>query len=402
MNQEKQNDAVYWDNQATTAVDPRVLERMLPFFCEQYGNASSLHHLFGYTAQTAVAEARSLLAHGIQARPEEIIFTGGATESNNLALFGIARAYAHRGNHIITSAIEHPAVLDPLAALEEQGFKITRLPVDSFGRVQVEDIRNALEKETILVSVMHANNEIGTLQPIQEIGAVCRQHGVLFHCDAAQTFGKLDLQVRDMNIDLLSASSHKFYGPKGVGMLFVSRHQPRVLLKPLMFGGGHERGWRSGTANVPGIVGFAHAARLCWEEQSEEQYRLRKLTRRIWDELSSTIEEVHLHGHPSERLASNLNLSFAFVSAEALFREVPHVAMSSGSACTSASLKPSHVLRSIGISDEMAAGAVRISLGRFNTDAEIDRVLPQIRRAVDRLRSQSPLYEMFQARQSMS
>jgi cysteine desulfurase len=387
---------IYMDNHATTRVDPRVLEAMLPWFCDDYGNAASRQHAFGRKAEEAVDAAREQVAELIGASAREIVFTSGATESNNLALKGIAAAYRNRGDHLITVVTEHRAVLDPLHRLEQQGFRITRLPVNHRGLVTARQVEEAITEGTILVSVMAANNEIGTLQPIRAIGAVCKARGVLFHSDAVQAAGKMPLDVEEMGIDLLSLSAHKMYGPKGIGALYVRRRSPWVRLEPMMDGGGHERGLRSGTLNVPGIVGFGKACGLCKEEMSAEAERLLGLRQRLWQGISTQLEGAALNGSVEERLAGNLNVSFDFVKGEALLMGLREVAVSSGSACTSASPEPSHVLRALGISDELAHSSLRFGLGRFNTADEVEYVIAEVVRVVNHLRSLSPLYEMHQ------
>lgn len=385
---------IYLDNNATTRTDPRVVEAMLPYFTERYGNAASLTHNFGRDAEDAVQTAREQLAALLGAHPRDIVFTSGATESNNLALKGVAAMYRAQGNHLITTAIEHKAVLDPIRRLGREGFEVTILPVDAHGRVSVEQIEQALTPRTILVSVMAANNEIGTLQPIHEIGRLCKKRGVLFHSDAAQAAGKVPLDVEEMSIDLLSVSAHKMYGPKGVGALYVRRRDPRVRLEPQMDGGGQERGLRSGTTNVPGIVGFGAACELCRKEMPAEMNRLRQLRERLRQGIQEQLSEVTLNGHPVERLPGNLNLRFAHIKGEALLMSLRDIAVSSGSACTTASLEPSYVLKALGLDDELAYGSLRFGLGRFNTEEEVDTVIAEVARTVSYLRAISPLQEM--------
>ncbi|MFQ5748091.1 MAG: cysteine desulfurase family protein [Planctomycetota bacterium] len=385
---------IYFDHHATTPVDPRVLEAMLPWFGERFGNAASRNHAFGWEADRAVAEAREGLAAGFRADPRGLIFTSGATEANNLALFGVARAFGPRKGHLVTGATEHPSVLDPLRALARQGWDVTELGVDSQGRLDLAELRAALRPETVLVSLMHANNEVGTLHPIGEIGAICRERGILFHTDAAQSAGKEFLDVEKQAVDLLTVSSHKIYGPKGAGFLWVRRRSPRVILEPLLLGGGHEQGLRSGTLNVPGIVGMAAALRIAPSSCEEENARIARLRDRLQEKITSALERVRVHGDPGRRLAGNLNLSFEFVQAEALLRELEGVALSTGSACTTAELKPSHVLRAMGVPDRLAAGSLRFGLGRFNTIEEVDAVAEQVVRTVGRLRERSPLWRM--------
>ena len=385
---------IYMDNNATTRCDPRVVEAMLPFFTEHYGNAASRNHPFGWVAEEAVDTAREQIAALIGASSKEIIFTSGATESNNLAIKGVAAMYKKKGNHLITQVTEHKAVIDPCKRLERDGFQVTYLPVDKFGQVSAAQVAAALTDKTILVSLMAANNEIGTLQPIADIGAVCKARGVLFHTDAVQAVGKVPLDVEEMGIDLLSLSGHKLYGPKGVGALYVRRKNPRVRLDPLIDGGGHERGMRSGTLAVQNIVGLGMACELCRKELAEETNRLLALRNRLRQGIESQLEEVSLNGHPTERLPGNLNLSFAYVEGEGLMMGMKDVAVSSGSACTSASLEPSYVLKALGVGDDLAHSSIRFGLGRFNTEEEVDYVVDHVVDAVKKLRAMSPLYEM--------
>jgi cysteine desulfurase len=381
---------IYLDNHATTRVDPRVLEAMLPYFTEQYGNAASRQHVFGQRAEEAVGRAREQVADLIGAEARAVVFTSGATESNNLALKGVAAAYRKKGDHLISVATEHNAVLDPLRRLERDGFRLTILPVDRFGRVTAEQVEAAITERTVLVSVMAANNEIGTLQPVREIGRVCKQRGVLFHTDAAQAAGKIPLDVEEMGIDLLSLSAHKMYGPKGVGALYVRRREPHVRLEPQMDGGGHERGLRSGTLPVPLIVGFGAACELSRRQMAEEADRLRELRERLRAGIQGQLEDTVLHGHPAERLPGNLSLGFAFIDSGALMTMMRDVAVSSGSACTSASVEPSHVLRAVGVPDDLARGSIRYGLGRFTTPDEVDYAVEETVRAVQHLRAISP------------
>lgn len=384
---------IYLDNQATTRTDPRVLEAMLPYFTEHYGNAASRTHVFGWKAEEAVNRAREQVAALLGAEPREIIFTSGATESNNLALKGAAAMLRSRGNHLITVQTEHKSVLDPCRRLEREGFQVTYLPVDRYGRVAAEQVAEALTERTILVSVMAANNEIGTLQPIAAIGRLCKERGVLLHTDAAQAAGKIPLDVEGMGIDLLSLSAHKMYGPKGVGALYVRRRQPYVRLEPLLDGGGHERGLRSGTLPVPLIVGLGQACALCQQEMPQEAERLRQLRERLRQGLQERLPETYLNGHPTERLPGNLHLSFAHVRADALLSALRDIAVSSGSACTSADPEPSYVLRALGLPDELVRSGIRFGLGRFTTEEEIDYVIEEVCRQVERLRALNPLYE---------
>jgi cysteine desulfurase len=389
---------IYMDNNATTRVDPRVVEAMLPYFTEHYGNAASRHHVFGRVAEEAVEGARTQVAALIGANAKEVIFTSGATESDNLAIKGVAAMYRARGNHVITAATEHHAVLDPCKRLEREGFRVTVLPVDRYGQISVDQMAEALTEKTILVSIMAANNEIGTLQPIREIGRICKERGVLFHTDAVQAVGKMPLDVEVLGIDLLSMSSHKMYGPKGVGALYVRRRNPHVRLDPLFDGGGHERGMRSGTLPVPLVVGFGKACELCANEMAAEAERLVVLRERLREGIMGRLSDTFLNGHPTERLAGNLNLSFAFVQGEALLITLKNVAVSSGSACTSANPEPSYVLRALGLSDELAHSSIRFGLGRFNTEEEVDYVIEAVVQTVNHLRSLSPLYEMASRR----
>jgi cysteine desulfurase len=387
---------IYMDNHATTRVDPRVVEAMLPYFTEHYGNAASRHHVFGREAEEAVEAARGQVAGLIGADRREIVFTSGATESDNLAIKGAAAMYRRKGVHIVTAVTEHRAILDPCKRLERDGFRVTFLPVDRHGRVTPEQVAEGLTEQTILVSIMAANNEIGTLQPISAIGRLCKERGVLFHTDAVQAAGKIPLDVEEMGIDLLSLTAHKLYGPKGAGALYVRRRDPHVRLEPLFDGGGHERGLRSGTLPVPGIVGFGRACELCRAEMTDEAERLRQLRDRLHQGLTEQLDEVSLNGDPLERLPGNLNLSFAYVQGEALMMGIRNVAVSSGSACTSANPEPSYVLRALGVHDELAHSSIRFGLGRFNTAEEVDYVVEEVVRVVRRLRSLSPLYEMAQ------
>ncbi len=385
---------IYLDNNATTRCDPRVVEAMLPYFTEHFGNAASRNHAFGWRAEEAVDQARDQIARLIGASGKEIIFTSGATESNNLAIKGVAAMYRKKGNHLITVATEHKAVIDPCKRLERDGFQVTFLPVDAAGQVSAEQVAAAMTDKTILVSVMAANNEIGTLQPIKEIGRLCKKKGVLFHTDAVQAVGKVPVDVADMDIDLLSLTAHKIYGPKGIGALYVRRKDPRVRLDAMMDGGGHERGMRSGTLPVPGIVGLGLACDLARQEMPAETERLLRLREKLNAGITSQLEEVYLNGHPTQRLPGNLNLSFAYVEGEGLMMGIKDVAVSSGSACTSASLEPSYVLKALGLGDELAHSSIRFGLGRFTTEDEIDFVINDVVRAVTHLRDMSPLYEM--------
>ena len=384
---------VYMDNHATTAVDPRVLDAMLPYFTEKYGNAASRNHEFGWKAEEAVEAARGQIARLIHASPREIVFTSGATESNNLAIKGVAEAHRGKGNHIITQATEHKAVLDTCKRLEKYDYEITYLPVDREGLVDLENLRRAITAKTILISIMHANNEIGVLQPIGEIGKIAKEKKVLFHVDAAQSVGKVLVDVEKFGIDLLSISAHKLYGPKGVGVLYVRRKDPRVELTAMIDGGGHERGLRSGTLNVPGIVGLGKACEIAQKEMAEEAERLRRLRDKLKDAILSRLDDTTLNGSLVHRLPNNLNLSFAGVEGDALLMGINDVAVSSGSACTTATLEPSHVLRALGVPEDLAHSSIRFGLGRFNTEEEVDYVANRVVETVKRLRELSPLYE---------
>lgn len=384
---------VYLDYNATTPVDPRVLEAMMPYLTRHFGNAASRNHSFGWKAEAAVETAREQVAALIGAEAKDIVFTSGATESNNLAIKGVAEMYAEKGNQIVTCVIEHKAVIDPCKHLETKGCQVTWLRPDRFGQVSAQQVAGAITDKTILVSVMAANNEIGTINPIGQIGQVARQRGVFVHCDATQAVGKIPIDVEAMGIDLLSASAHKIYGPKGVGCLYVRRRGPRVRLACQMDGGGHERGMRSGTLNVPGIVGFGAAAEICGREMAEEAKQVTALRDRLHQGILARLDHVTLNGHPTERLAGTVNLSFAYVEGEAMMMKMKDVAVSSGSACTSASLEPSFVLRGIGVGDELAHSSIRFSLGRFTTAEQIDYVIEQVARGVTELRKLSPLYE---------
>ena len=384
---------IYLDNNSTTPTDPRVLEAMLPFFTEHFGNAASRTHAFGWKAEEAVEKAREQIAYLIGASAREIIFTSGATESNNLAIKGAAHMARPHGNHLITSQTEHKAVLDPCKRLEQDGFVVTYLPVDSFGQVSAQQVAEAITDKTILVSVMAANNEVGTLQPIAEIGTVCKEKSVLFHCDAAQGAGKVPFDVETSRADLVSLSAHKIYGPKGIGALYVRRRHPHVRLEPLIDGGGHQRGMRSGTLPVPLIVGFGLACDLCRQVMPDEGERTLSLRERLRTGIMNALDDVSLNGHPGERLPGNLNLSFAHVQGEALMMAMKTVAVSSGSACTSASVEPSYVLRAMRVPDDLAHSSIRFGIGRFNTLEEIDFVIKEVIQAVEHLRLLNPLTE---------
>jgi cysteine desulfurase len=388
---------IYMDNNSTTRVDPRVVEAMLPYFTEKFGNAASRSHAFGWEAEAAVEEARQQIGALIGASAKEMIFTSGATESNNLAIKGVAQMYKKKGNHVITQVTEHKAVLDPCKRLEKDGFQVTYLPVDRYGQVSADQVRAAMTDKTILVSIMAANNEIGTLQPIKAIGKACKEKGVLFHTDAVQAVGKVAVNVEEMGIDLLSLTAHKLYGPKGIGALYVRKKDPRVRLEPQIDGGGHERGMRSGTLPVPSIVALGAACDLARREMVEESRKVYKLRERLRKGIMDKLPESYLNGHPDERLPGNANISFAYVEGEGLMMGIKDVAVSSGSACTSASLEPSYVLRALGVGDELAHSSIRFGLGRFSTEEEVDYVVDLVVREVNRLREMSPLYEMAQA-----
>jgi cysteine desulfurase len=385
---------VYMDYHATTPVDPRVLETMLPYFTERFGNAASRNHEFGWTAEEAVENARAQIARLINASPKEIIFTSGATESDNLAIKGAAEMYREKGNHIITQVTEHKAVLDTCKRLEKYGYEVTYLPVQKDGRVDLDELRAAITPKTILISIMYANNEIGVIQPIAEIGKIAKEKGVLFHVDGVQAAGKVPVDVQKDNIDMLAISAHKMYGPKGVGALYVRRRNPRVQLSAIIDGGGHERGMRSGTLNVPGIVGFGKAAELCQNEMPQESARMLALRERLKDGLFAKLDELYINGSMIHRLPNNLNVSFAFVEGESLLMGINDVAVSSGSACTSATLEPSYVLKALGVGEDLAHTSIRFGLGRFNTQEEVDYVVDRVSEVVIRLRELSPLYEM--------
>ena len=391
---------IYLDNQATTRVDPRVLEAMLPYFTERFGNAASKSHAFGWEADAAVDIAREQVAKLIgAASPREIVFTSGATESDNLAIKGVAEAYREKGNHIITGVTEHKAVLDSCKVLAKHGFDITYLPVGRDGLIDMQRLREAITDKTILISIMAANNEIGTIQPIKEIGRLAQENKILFHSDATQGVGKFPINVDDMGIDLLSLTAHKMYGPKGIGALYVRSNAPRVKLVPLIDGGGHERGMRSGTLNVPGIVGLGKACELSQKEMSAEAERLIALRERLKEGILEQLDEVQINGHAVQRLPGNLNLSFAFIEGESLLMGLKDIAVSTGSACTSASLEPSYVLKAIGLADELAYSAIRFGLGRFTSQEEIDYTVKRVAEEVRRLREMSPVYKAKKGKQ---
>ena len=387
---------IYMDNSATTQCDPRVVDKMVRYFAEDFGNAASRNHAFGWQAESAVDQAREEVALLLGAHPKEIVFTSGSTEANNLAIKGVAEMYASKGRHLISCVTEHKAVIDPLKHLEQQGYEVTWLEVDGMGRIDLEALRGAIRPDTILVSLMAANNETGTAHPIAEIGALCKERGVLFHTDATQVVGRMPIDVQSQGIDLLSLSAHKMYGPKGVGALYVRRKNPRVRLTSQMDGGGHERGMRSGTLNVTGIVGLGEAARICREEMASEASRLSILRARLQDRILKELPDAVLNGDVDHRLPHMTNISFPYVEGESLLMGIKEVAVSSGSACTSASLEPSYVLKSLGLGDELAHSSIRFSLGRFTTEAEVDFAADRLITEVKRLREMSPLWEMVQ------
>lgn len=383
---------IYFDNHATTPCDPRVLEAMLPYFGERFGNAASREHSFGWEAEKAVEQARKLVADLAGATPHEIVFTSGATESNNMAIRGVLDAYRDKGNHVVTMATEHKAVLDAVKNLDHSRYHATVLEPQSDGLLDVAGLRRALRADTVLVSVMWANNEIGVIQPVCEIGALCRQEGVLFHCDAAQAFGKVPVDAYSAEIDLMSLSAHKMYGPKGIGALFIRRRNPQVRLVPQVYGGGHEFGMRSGTLNVPAIVGFGKATSICLDEMARDFEHAEELRDNLLRHLQANLDQIYVNGSMEHRLPGNLNVSFAGIDAEALLMSLPDVAVSTGSACKSATIEPSHVLKALGLSDDLASAAVRFGIGRFNTKYEVNYVARRVVESVHRLRELSPTY----------
>jgi cysteine desulfurase len=386
---------IYMDNHATTPLDPRVLEAMLPYFTQKFGNAASRNHSFGWEAEEAVDKARNQIASLINAKSKEIIFTSGATESDNLAIKGVVEFYKDKGNHIITCVTEHKAVLDSCRALERNGkATVTYLPVDKYGMVDPDAVRAAITDKTVLITLMYANNEIGTIHPVAEIGRIAKEKGIVFHCDAVQAVGKIPVDVERDGIDLLSMSAHKIYGPKGIGAIYVRSKGPRVRITPQVDGGGHERGMRSGTLNVTGIVGLGKACEIAQAEMAEETRRMLDLRHKLQAGIFERLDEVYLNGHPTERLPGNLNVSFAYVEGESLLMGIHDIAVSSGSACTSATLEPSYVIRALGIDEELAHSSIRFGLGRFNTEEEVGFVTERVTKEVKRLREMSPLYEM--------
>jgi cysteine desulfurase len=385
---------IYLDNNATTPIDPRVLEAMMPYLTDVFGNAASRTHAFGHAAAAAVDTGREQVAKLLNADVKEIIWTSGATESDNLAIKGAALAYRGKGDHIITQVTEHKAVLDTCKWLERQGFRVTYLPVDRTGRIDMGQLEAAVTGKTILVTIMLANNEIGTIQPIEEIGQLCANRGILFHCDATQAVGKVPIDVQKQNIHLLSMSGHKLYGPKGVGVLYVRMKDPRVKVEPIIHGGGHERGFRSGTLNVPGIVGIGKACEISGLEMASEASRLTTIREKFWSSLCSRTDEVYRNGHAEHCLPNTINVSFAYVEGESIMLNIPEIAVSSGSACTSATLEPSYVLTACGVTDETAHGSLRFSMGRFTTAEQMEYAADRLVETIQRLREMSPLYEM--------
>jgi len=385
---------IYMDNHATTPVDPRVVEAMLPYFNDKFGNAASRNHEFGWVAEEAVENARGQIAKLINATPKEIVITSGATESTNLAIKGVAEMYREKGNHIITQVTEHKATLDTCKRLEKFGYEVTYLPVQKDGRINLDELRRAITPKTILISIMYANNEIGVVQPIAEIGKIAKEKGVFFHVDGVQAVGKIPVDVQADGIDLMSISAHKIYGPKGVGALYVRRKNPRVQLAAIIDGGGHERGMRSGTLNVPGIVGLGKACELCQQEMAKESKELRRLREKLTHSIMSRLDETFINGSMEHRLPHNINISFAYVEGESLLMGINDIAVSSGSACTSATLEPSYVLKALGVGEDLAHTSIRFGIGRFNTEEEVDYVADRVVDTVTRLRELSPLYEM--------
>jgi len=393
VNSQKSDRQIYMDYQSTTPCDPRVVEKMLPYFTEIFGNPHSISHVHGWAAEQAVENSRAQIATLIGADPRDIIFTSGATEANNLAIKGVAEFHKGQKNHIITCMTEHKCVLDSCRYLEKHGFDVTYLPVDKNGLISLDTLATSITDQTMLVSIMAVNNEIGVIQPIKEIGKICRERGVYFHTDAAQALGKIPLNVDEMNIDLMSLSAHKVYGPKGIGALYV-RRKPRIRLNPLIHGGGQERGMRSGTLPTPLCVGFGEACRIAGAEMEEEATRLKTLQEKLYSVITSRISDVYLNGDLEKRIPGNMNLSFAYVEGEGLMGDLTGLSLSSGSACTSASLEPSYVLRAIGVSEDLAHTSLRFGIGRFTTEEEIDYTIERVIGAVERLRAMSPLYEM--------
>jgi len=386
---------IYLDNNSTTPLDHGVLDSMMPYLTTKFGNAASKSHKYGWETEEAVELSRKKIAQLINAEPKEIIFTSGATESNNLALKGVAERYASQGNHIVTSPTEHKAILDPCEYLEKHGIEVTYLKVDEYGAIDPEDLKKAIKDNTVIVSLMIANNEIGTLNYVKEIGEICRECGVLFHTDGTQAVGKIPVDIEDMKIDLMSFSAHKIYGPKGIGALYIRSRKPRVNLIEQINGGGHEKGMRSGTLNVPGIVGFGKACEICSGVMEEESKKIMSLRDKMMNAFLENIDYCYLNGHPDKRIPNNLNMSFRFIDSETLMMEMKELAISSGSACTSATLETSYVIKAIGKSEEFARSSIRFGVGRFNTSEEIDFAIDRVIDAVKKLRKLSPAYEIF-------
>src|SRR5271156_3991253 len=393
---------IYMDNHATTPVDPRVVDAMQPYFTEKFGNAASRNHEFGWVAEEAVENARGQIAKLINATPKEIVFTSGATESTNLAIKGAAEMYREKGNHIITQVTQHKATLDTCKRLEKYGYEVTYLPVQKDGRISLDELRKAITPKTILISIMYANNEIGVVQPIAEIGKIAKEKGIFFHVDGVQAVGKIPVDVQKDGIDLMSISGHKIYGPKGIGALYVRRKNPRVQLAAIIDGGGHERGMRSGTLNVTGIVGLGKSCEICQNEMAAESEKLKKLRERLTERIMSRLDETFINGSMEHRLPHNINISFAFVEGESLLMGINDIAVSSGSACTSATLEPSYVLKALGVGEDLAHTSIRFGIGRFNTAEEVDYVADRVVETVQRLSELSPLYEMAKEGENIS
>lgn len=387
------NKLIYMDNHATTPIDNRVLDAMLPYFTEKFGNPASKQHKYGWVAEEAVESSRNLIAKLLNATAKEIYFTSGATESNNLALKGIAESQASKGRHLITCATEHKSVIDTCRRLEKSGCRVTYLPVDEFGIIDLQNLKKAISTDTILVSIMTANNEIGTIQDISEIGVICKQNDILFHTDATQAIGKIKLNLKNMDVDLVSFSGHKIYGPKGIGLLYVRDRKPKIRLEPQMDGGGHEHGLRSGTLNVPAIVGLAQALKLCYEEMEEDHIRIANFRDKMQDAFLSRLDDVYLNGHPVKRISNNLNMSFMYAEDSAVMMSMKEIAVSSGSACSTAQPQPSHVLKALGLSEDRKHSAIRFGLGRFNTEEEVQYVIERVIGIVKTLRNLSPIYK---------
>lgn len=381
---------IYLDNNSTTPVDPRVFDEMRPFFTDQFGNAASKQHSFGWIAESAVEKARQRVAALLNCDPKEIIFTSGATESNNLAIKGIAEAYLSKGNHIITSSIEHPSVLESCRYLEKRGFEVSYIRVDSFGLIDLQELSDTVSKRTILVSIMSSNNEIGTIQPVDEIAKICNEKNVLFHTDAVQSFGKVPFDVQNLGLDLASVSAHKMYGPKGVGALFIKKRKPKIEIIPIINGGGHEQGLRSGTLNVPSVVGFGKACELAQLEMNDETPKTKELRDKLLSDISNVFKDLKVNGHPQDHLPGNLNIRFEDISADLLLVEIKDIAFSSGSACSTSKAEPSHVLRAIGLNENEIRNSIRLGIGRFNTDEEIDYISNKFINVIKKLKSMSP------------